>query len=289
MNAAEITDKLGLHSLRQRAWVCVSGLQGLVPVIDLSPSTSNQPVQPLVMVSTKVWSGWATHSERLAIIRETSQRRQCNLYTSFQDFCPHISHRQSKYSTNSLQSWVPWLERLATCRLIWGRWESSFFFCACYLDGLGSGWMMNVSINSNFVLFMTFRNFDNCLNNDVRSHSNQYLIEVDDNFLLGRLFQWDDKLCFAACTRTGIILHFPSNFRKHSEPQAEPCYMHEHALLNYLRQTLRCIHKQTRSLSSAFHSFKSFSLTPEQQQWCKYIYLLLQWTQTCSPECGDFS
>lgn len=22
MNAAEITDKLGLHSLRQRAWVC---------------------------------------------------------------------------------------------------------------------------------------------------------------------------------------------------------------------------------------------------------------------------
>jgi len=23
MNAAEITDKLGLHSLRQRAWVCL--------------------------------------------------------------------------------------------------------------------------------------------------------------------------------------------------------------------------------------------------------------------------
>lgn len=24
MNAAEITDKLGLHSLRQRAWVCLN-------------------------------------------------------------------------------------------------------------------------------------------------------------------------------------------------------------------------------------------------------------------------
>jgi len=24
MNAAEITDKLGLHSLRQRAWVCLA-------------------------------------------------------------------------------------------------------------------------------------------------------------------------------------------------------------------------------------------------------------------------
>jgi hypothetical protein len=27
MNAAEITDKLGLHSLRQRAWVCFSILR----------------------------------------------------------------------------------------------------------------------------------------------------------------------------------------------------------------------------------------------------------------------
>lgn len=26
MNAAEITDKLGLHSLRQRAWVCHSNI-----------------------------------------------------------------------------------------------------------------------------------------------------------------------------------------------------------------------------------------------------------------------
>lgn len=29
MNAAEITDKLGLHSLRQRAWVCSYSLNKL--------------------------------------------------------------------------------------------------------------------------------------------------------------------------------------------------------------------------------------------------------------------
>lgn len=34
MNAAEITDKLGLHSLRQRAWVCFYEIQKLVPLTD---------------------------------------------------------------------------------------------------------------------------------------------------------------------------------------------------------------------------------------------------------------
>lgn len=57
MNAAEITDKLGLHSLRQRAWVWLYQLQGLVPVTDLRLSTSNQPVQLLVTAFTKDWNG----------------------------------------------------------------------------------------------------------------------------------------------------------------------------------------------------------------------------------------
>ena len=66
MNAAEITDKLGLHSLRQRAWVSfppteirnwhVSDFQS-VTLLTLPNSTSS-PLAPLpVTVSTKVSSG----------------------------------------------------------------------------------------------------------------------------------------------------------------------------------------------------------------------------------------
>ena len=55
MNAAEITDKLGLHSLRQRAWVSVLlGIGGLELTVY---STFNLLVLPPVMVSTKVSNG----------------------------------------------------------------------------------------------------------------------------------------------------------------------------------------------------------------------------------------
>jgi ADP-ribosylation factor protein 1 len=56
MNAAEVTDKLGLHSLRQRAWVRFSAL-GLSS--DKS-STSSPPAPPPVMGFTKVSSGLRT-------------------------------------------------------------------------------------------------------------------------------------------------------------------------------------------------------------------------------------
>lgn len=59
MNAAEITDKLGLHSLRQRAWVSRRWLSRtlkacLLIVLD---STSNQLVLRPVMDFTRAWSG----------------------------------------------------------------------------------------------------------------------------------------------------------------------------------------------------------------------------------------
>ena len=74
MNAAEITDKLGLHSLRQRAWVrfplsyrdpqlarvrlpkCI--------LLTFPNSTSSPLAPPPVTVSTKVLSGSATLSAR---------------------------------------------------------------------------------------------------------------------------------------------------------------------------------------------------------------------------------
>lgn len=60
MNAAEITDKLGLHSLRQRAWVCTP-LDMIVVCFcskaDQVFSTSNRPAPHLVTVSTRVSSG----------------------------------------------------------------------------------------------------------------------------------------------------------------------------------------------------------------------------------------
>jgi hypothetical protein len=62
MNAAEITDKLGLHGLRQRTWF----IQVRIPhVLSQSRSTyrtpqshlNRLPVPPVVTVSTKVSSG----------------------------------------------------------------------------------------------------------------------------------------------------------------------------------------------------------------------------------------
>jgi hypothetical protein len=66
MNAAEITDKLGLHSLRQRAWVSFSTKKSPLYYADFN-STFNPPVLPLEMVFMKVWSGLHKLSERLVI------------------------------------------------------------------------------------------------------------------------------------------------------------------------------------------------------------------------------
>jgi ADP-ribosylation factor protein 1 len=56
MNAAEITDKLGLHGLRQRTWyIQVGYLSSRFHVV--SSSHFRLPVQLLGMVCMKVWSG----------------------------------------------------------------------------------------------------------------------------------------------------------------------------------------------------------------------------------------
>jgi hypothetical protein len=65
MNAAEITDKLGLHSLRQRAWVSTFS-NGPSKLLTFS-STFNPPALHPEMASTKVWSGLQAPSERLVI------------------------------------------------------------------------------------------------------------------------------------------------------------------------------------------------------------------------------
>lgn len=60
MNAAEITDKLGLHSLRQRAWVSPSVEYTLLlpqQRLTKNPSTSNPPAPLPETVSTRVWNG----------------------------------------------------------------------------------------------------------------------------------------------------------------------------------------------------------------------------------------
>ena len=53
MNAAEITDKLGLHSLRQRAWVSPIPFIALDVYANTLHSTFNRPVLPLAMGCTK--------------------------------------------------------------------------------------------------------------------------------------------------------------------------------------------------------------------------------------------
>ena len=53
MNAAEITDKLGLHSLRQRAWVSPVPFTALDAYANTSHSTFNQLVLRLAMGCTK--------------------------------------------------------------------------------------------------------------------------------------------------------------------------------------------------------------------------------------------
>ncbi len=88
MNAAEITDKLGLHSLRQRAWVCPP--QPLLHLFPLSRcyahtldepeadhvprhSTSSLPAPRLVTVCTRVSSGSPPPSARPVTSKESRE------------------------------------------------------------------------------------------------------------------------------------------------------------------------------------------------------------------------
>jgi hypothetical protein len=72
MNAAEITDKLGLHSLRQRAWVGSSAPKPDRPADNIS--ISNLLALPPVTVSTKAWNGSATRCARLVTTKHHSPR-----------------------------------------------------------------------------------------------------------------------------------------------------------------------------------------------------------------------
>ena len=80
MNAAEITDKLGLHSLRQRAWVCISIIRGHhnTQAANTRCSTSNRPARRPVTVSTRVSSGSATRSARPATTRSLHTKPNAN-------------------------------------------------------------------------------------------------------------------------------------------------------------------------------------------------------------------
>ena len=69
MNAAEITDKLGLHSLRQRAWVSIPNSSDFHSKNLTISSTSNRLAPHLEMVFTKVWSGLQALSKRLVTSR----------------------------------------------------------------------------------------------------------------------------------------------------------------------------------------------------------------------------
>lgn len=60
MNAAEITDKLGLHSLRQRQWYVV-----LLFFFLLTPGLSRPPALPAVTVSTRVSNGYVPRQNDL--------------------------------------------------------------------------------------------------------------------------------------------------------------------------------------------------------------------------------
>ena len=57
MNAAEITDKLGLHSLRQRAWVGLVLFTAMDVYANTLLSIFNQHVLRLAMGCTKDWNG----------------------------------------------------------------------------------------------------------------------------------------------------------------------------------------------------------------------------------------
>lgn len=64
MNAAEITDKLGLHGLRQRTWYIQVSFQSSPSLSFLIITFCRPPVLHLVMDCTKVWNGSRPTSRR---------------------------------------------------------------------------------------------------------------------------------------------------------------------------------------------------------------------------------
>ncbi len=76
MNAAEITDKLGLHSLRHRGWVSPQAITSPSANATLTlsrNSTSSPPALRPEMVCTRVSSGSPPPSGRLVISRRTKR------------------------------------------------------------------------------------------------------------------------------------------------------------------------------------------------------------------------
>ena len=59
MNAAEITDKLGLHGLRQRTWFIQVGLLSLTSFLRVLIRSPRPPARPVETVCTRVSSGSA--------------------------------------------------------------------------------------------------------------------------------------------------------------------------------------------------------------------------------------
>lgn len=82
MNTAEITDELGLYSLRHHAWVSMFlHIHSTYNAADNPPSTSNPPAPHLETVFTKVSNGSATRCARPATPRGLfpfRQRPQCH-------------------------------------------------------------------------------------------------------------------------------------------------------------------------------------------------------------------
>lgn len=97
MNAAEITDKLGLHSLRQRAWVCLHVVPSCQP-ISLTPipnSTSSPLAPPLVTVCMRDSSGSPLPSKRPVTSRNLPRK-------AFDQ--PLLSHSHSLMSRTLFQT-----------------------------------------------------------------------------------------------------------------------------------------------------------------------------------------
>ena len=74
MNAAEITDKLGLHSLRQRQWCVRDGLT--------STGSSRLRALRAVMACTRVWNGYvhnAASANCRSSARTSSAAHKCSV------------------------------------------------------------------------------------------------------------------------------------------------------------------------------------------------------------------
>lgn len=156
MNAAEITDKLGLHSLRQRAWVWYPGNPLMFIYANSLLSTFNQLVLPLVTVFTKVWNGWAIHFERLGITREVWSYQNRLLYSSTPPALGPIHH--PPLVSNRSTTWFPQQEQRKALHLR-SRWliiraYGSLASFSCVLVLRTSGCTMGVSCDARFVFSM---------------------------------------------------------------------------------------------------------------------------------------